>query len=211
MIINNIVLASQSPHRRQLLASTGLSFTTAVAGVDEGAINAASPAALAEKRAAAKALAGAAGQPGSLVIGCDQVLEHAGKSFGKAANAAAAKARLREFSGHTHFLWSAFVLASAPSAAAPPEILHSETVKSSMPMRTLSEAELEAYIATGEWQGCAGCYRFENRGVHLFHPTSAEASAVIGLPLTPLLAALRQLGVHPLLNPCGPWQIELPR
>jgi septum formation protein len=76
-------------------------------------------------------------------------------------------------------------------------------------MRPLTPAELDAYIATGEWRGSVGCYQFENRGAHLFESVNADHSAIVGLPLQLLLRELRRLGINALVQPHGPWTLSL--
>ena len=205
--IKKIVLASQSPFRRQLLASTGLAFDVVVAPIDEAAIKAPEPRQLAEARAAAKGLAVAAQLPECLVIGADQVLSLDGYSYDKAPDLATAKRHLESLNGKSHTLHSAIVLAYA-DASQPARLLRRFTVDVAMTMRRLSPAEIDGYLATGEWQGSVGCYQFENRGVQLFEQVASEHSSIIGLPLQELMRQLRELGVAPLLQAAPPWHLH---
>lgn len=202
--VQRLLLASSSSFRKKLLASTGIEFSTLTSEVDEYKLVGATPAESCWLRAEAKALAVAALAPEALVIGCDQVLDLAGRSFDKAKSAEEAWLRLRELSGKTHHLINQIVLANHNQSNRVLEIL---TVAVPLTMRALSDHEITAYIATGEWQGCVGCYQFENRGIHLFENTPEDHSAIIGLPLQPLLKLLRRLGINPLLSPSGPWSI----
>ena len=166
---------------------------------------------MASLRSEAKALATAALHPEALVIGADQVLGLDGRGFDKVHSAAAARQRLALLSGRTHHLHSGLALALGPAAGRPARLLASRVVDTAMPMRRLTDAELDAYVATGEWQGSVGCYQFENRGVHLFQGIECgEHSAIVGLPLTVLLSELRALGVDTLVNPTGPWELVEP-
>jgi septum formation protein len=61
-----------------------------------------------------------------------------------------------------------------------------------MPMRPLSDDDINEYVATGEWQGCVGCYRIEGQGKNLFTSITADESAIIGLPLGELRSAIAQ-------------------
>lgn len=202
--VQRLLLASSSPFRKKLLVSTGIEFSTLTSEVDEYKLVGADPAETCGLRAAAKALAVAALAPDALVIGCDQILELAGRSFDKAKSAGEAAARLQEFSGKTHRLINQIVIANHNHSD---RVIAALTITVPMTMRSLTPEEIEAYVATGEWQGCVGCYQFENRGIHLFEQTPEDHSAIVGLPLQPLLKELRRLGINPLLQPKGPWTI----
>jgi septum formation protein len=206
LVFQSVVLASSSPFRKKLLAATGLSFVVQTADVDEYALTGATPSKTCRKRARAKALAVAEKAPQSLVIGCDQILALDGRSFDKARDPVEAADRLRFFAGRTHHLINQIVLTHHNQETGQIRELLAIEVAVPMSMRSLTDAEIKAYVATGEWQGCVGCYQFENRGVNLFEHTTEDHSAIVGLPLQPLLAALRRLGVNPLTNPTGPWQ-----
>ena len=193
MANESLILATASVWRRQLLESTGLRFSARPAGIDEEAIRADTPAGLALARAEAKAMGVAGRHPGALVIGADQVLSFAGQTQGKPRDRQQAGDRLRSFAGRTHVLHSAYALATGG------KVRRRNCVDVTMTMRPLTDADIGAYLDTGEWQGCVGCYQYENRGIHLFPPDHmADQSAVVGLPLLPLLADLRELGVDAL-------------
>ncbi len=188
-----LILASGSPYRQALLRSAGVPFTVVVAPIDEAAVTAKTPVALAAARAKAKAEAVAALHPNAWVIGADQVLSHQGVAFDKVSDAASAKARLKLLSGSTHYLHSAVHVTFGEKRA------KAFVIDVAMPMRALSKKAIDAYVATGEWQGSVGCYQFEHRGVLLFDDVEADHSAIIGLPLQPLFKRLRAAGFDPLL------------
>jgi septum formation protein len=192
----NLILASTSSFRRELLRSTGLSFECVGPKVDEKQILGAKPGETARLRARCKALDVAQREPQALVIGCDQVLGLGDRLFDKAATASEARDRLREFSGKTHILHSAVCLAAGAEAGNEPLVIEEFITPVAMRMRPLSEQEIDAYVQTGEWQGCVGCYRFEEKGVHLFDEVGGDSSSIIGLPLLPLLGALRRQGMR---------------
>ncbi len=191
-----LILASKSPYRQALLKSTGLTFKADVAPIDEHTIKSSDPFELAKLRAEAKALAALALYPKGLVIGCDQVAALGNSPFDKAKTLGEAKHRLKELSGKTHHLYSAWSLAELVNGH--PKITHSEVEVIPMPMRSLTEGEIDKYLELGEWQGCVGCYQFENAGINLFDGVKSDSSAIMGLPLQPLLKALRQLNINPL-------------
>lgn len=186
----SIVLGSTSPFRRKLLEESGLTFSVAASTADEKTIVDLPPRILARRRAEFKGLDVAQQvPPGSLVIGADQVLSLDGYAFDKAHSAEEAFQRLRQFEGRTHFLHSAFCLIAVDADI---KIVYEEVVDVPMTMRRLSHEEILAYVATGEWEGCVGCYRIEGQGVQLFERIGGDHSAIIGLPLTQLYAAMRQ-------------------
>ncbi len=193
---HNLILASASPFRRSLLQSCGLDFVVETSQVDESQIKAPTPELLAMARARAKALDVAERNQGAVVIGCDQVLGMGDLSYDKAQSRDEALLRLGEFAGRSHFLYSAMVLARRKAGESEVQISHQIMVPVEMKMRELTAQEIESYLDTEEWQGCVGCYRFESVGVNLFESCGGDHSSIIGLPLLPLLAALRQLGIR---------------
>ena len=192
-----IVLASGSKFRKDLLASTGLTFEIITSEVAEYDIVGASPQEQASKRALAKAEAVAKSNPlsNSIIIGADQVLSFNGEMFDKAKSNDEACQRLTQFAGNTHFLHSAYTLIQTDASG---EITGdiSRVIDVKMKMRKLTPEEIDAYVATGEWQGCVGCYRHESIGVGLFEEVSGNSSDIIGLPLLPVLNDLRSFGVN---------------
>lgn len=207
--VRKIILASGSPYRRDLLAKAGVAFEVQTAPVDERSIQSADPIELSIKRSVLKATAVAMQNPDSLVIGADQVLGFRGRSFDKVDTAAAARDVLEELSGQTHILSSAYCLIFKGQAENVPRILEAKSVDATMHMRDLSEGEIAAYIATGEWQGSVGCYKLEGAGIQLFRGAIPDAFTVIGLPLTELFASFRGLGLNPLENKDGPWTLRV--
>ena len=201
-IAKRLVLASTSPFRAQILKSAGMEFDAIGPDVDEKAILAANPGAMAVARAEAKAVDISKKNLDSVVIGADQVLSLGDRTFTKAQDINEARRRLLELSGQTHTLHSAFALAMNG------KILVSKVVDVSMAMRKLANGEIDRYLATGEWRGAVGCYQAENHGIHLFESIGGDTTAVIGLPLPQLLTALRSIGVNPLESPQGPWRVH---
>ena len=199
--IRRIVLASGSVWRRKLLESTGISFVVETSAVDESSVSGFDAGQVALGRAELKARATC--KSGDLVIGADQTLSCEGVQLRKAQTPEQARAQLARLSGKTHWLHSAVVLVwGAPQG---PKIVGGFCVDIAMAMRELSPAELDALAAGDDWKGSVGSYKIEGQGVHLFTRVGGDSSAVIGLPLPELLAALRAVGVNPLLNPSGPW------
>jgi septum formation protein len=193
----SLVLASKSAVRAALLKGAGLTFKTASPGVDEDAVKAAHPHAAPREIAALladkKALAIAAyGRTDALVIGADQTLEYEGRLFDKADSIEAARARLFLLRGRTHNLHSAVTLAHKG------EVLWRETVTASLTMRDFSDPWLDHYLSRNpDVLSSVGCYQLEGEGVQLFSRIDGDYFAILGLPLTGLLEALRRAGAIP--------------
>ena len=206
MKINHLVLASTSSYRRALLNQVGLTHRARAPCVDEESIGAETPEALAIARSNAKGLSLAFEGETFIAIAADQVLDFHGQAYGKADDRNEARDRLRLFAGNCHVLRSAYSLVLYSASRI--QILKTRVESAKMSMRPLSEAEIEAYLDTGEWEGCAGCYQYENRGMNLFGAIEGDISTIIGLPLPALLEDLREFGIHVLVNPEGPWELE---
>lgn len=189
-----LILASGSASRRALLQAAGLVFVVQPAHIDEAAVRNQARATGAGAEQAALRLADlkaseiARGDPEALVIGADQILVCEGEWFDKPADVATAAAQLRALRGRTHSLATAVTCHQGAR-----RIWHSMAIPH-LTMRWFSEQFLESYL---ELEGSAvtstvGAYRLEGPGVHLFQAVSGEHSAVLGLPLLPLLSFLRE-------------------
>jgi septum formation protein len=194
-----LVLASASPARRAVLAGAGLRFEALPAAVDEAEIKAAAqaegipPADAALMLADAKAERIARRDPEALVIGCDQLLVCEGTWFDKPADLVAARAQLQALRGRTHELVTAVVCHRHGGR------VWQHVAVPRMTMREFSDAFLDAYLAAeGEvLTQSVGAYRLEGPGAQLFARIQGDQPAILGLPLLPLLAFLRQHGVLP--------------
>jgi septum formation protein len=189
-----LILASTSPIRRQMLAGAGVDVEPISPDVDETPLKALSddPVAVAAYLAKAKAVSVAA-DPGDWVIGSDSVVSVGGRLFSKPADRRAAGDHLRSFSGKPMRLTSAAALARGNRV----EWSHVETAK--LQVRELSDSFIESYLAA-EWPEvgyCVGVFRMEGRGVQLFDRIDGDYFTILGMPLIPLLAALRDRGVIP--------------
>jgi septum formation protein len=191
-----LLLASQSAARRRMLEAAGVAFETVSAALDEEAAKAGLAAAgfeardMAEMLAEMKAKSVQAGD--ALVIGADQVLElDDGTMLSKPGSRDEALAQLRALSGQTHYLHSAAVLVERG------ERVWGETESVAMDVRPLGEAFLQAYL-DAEYEAVrhsVGGYRIEGLGAQLFEEVEGSHFAVLGLPLLPLLAYLRERGL----------------
>ena len=191
-----LVLASQSASRRAMLTDAGVPFTARPADVDErtleDALIDAEPRAVALALARAKALAVAEGGA-DWVLGSDSLVSVAGRRFNKPRSLEEAAAHLRFFSGKVMELHSAAALARGAQV----DWDHADVAR--LQVRELSDAFIEGYLAT-EWpavSGCVGVFRIEALGVQLFDSIDGNHFTVLGMPLLPVLGALRQRGVLP--------------
>lgn len=187
-----IVLASASASRQAMLRSAGVEFAVAPAAIAERAIEAdmpdSPPEEIAQALAAAKAATVSVQHPGVWVLGSDSLVEVGGRRFDKPASRGEAADHLRRFSGRVMTLHSAAALAKDG------RIHWVEGDFARLAVRELSDAFIAAYLDV-EWPavaGCVGVFRIEGPGVHLFDRVTGDQFTVLGMPLLPVLGALRE-------------------
>lgn len=191
-----IILASGSPYRRKLLESAGIEFTVLKPELDERAVEAplagtgVTPAEVAQILAEAKATAVSEARPDALVIGSDQTLSLGDELFHKPADMEAARRHLLKLSGRTHHLNSAVALARGG------EIVWHHVSVARMTMRELDPGFIGRHLADVGTAALTsvGAYQVEGRGIQLFDEIDGDYFTIVGLPLLPLLAALREFG-----------------
>jgi septum formation protein len=191
-----LVLASKSAARQALLKAASLPFEAIAADIDERAVEAplrakaAAATAIAAHLARAKALAISAYAESRLVIGADQVLALGDEIFAKPESREAARAQLAKLSGRTHALQSAVCVARDGA------VLFEAISTANMTCRVLSPDFIDSYIAAAvdAVLTSVGAYQVEGLGVHLFDKIDGDQATILGLPLLPLLAFLREEG-----------------
>ncbi|TMH32111.1 MAG: septum formation inhibitor Maf [Betaproteobacteria bacterium] len=189
-----LVLGSTSRYRRELLERLRLPFDVCAPDVDETPLPGEAPAALAVRLALAKARDVAAKFPGAVVIGADQVADHAGQSVGKPGNHERAAAQLRAMSGHSVVFQTAVAVVRADTGYA-----GSAVVPVTVRFRRLGEAEIERYLRIEQPYDCAGSAKSETLGIALLDSIdSTDPTALVGLPLIKTCALLREAGLDPL-------------
>ncbi len=194
MTAPRLILASGSAIRRRLLANAGFTFEVLPADIEEPLLEDLPPAELAAALALAKARHVSASHPGAVVVGSDQVLVMPdGTVAGKPWDRAAARDQLRALAGRTQTLISAAAIVGD----------HGEDVVASvvkLTMRPLKAAQLEEVLDWNEWEGNAGSFAYELRGVHLFDDVDGDMFTIQGLPLLALIPVLGARGVGPLAS-----------
>lgn len=189
----DLVLASTSIYRRELLARLGAPFRQQSPQTDETALPGEAPEHLAVRLAAAKARAVAAGNPNALVIGSDQVADCGGQVLGKPGDLDRARQQLRASSGHRVVFHTAVCLIDTRTETAR-EFAAVDTT--TVVFRSLSDEEIETYLARELPFDCAGSFKSEGLGIALFERIeSQDPSALIGLPMILLCGLLREAGV----------------
>jgi septum formation protein len=184
-----LILASGSPARRDLLAEAGYSFDVLPANIDEpteaerGDVRG-----YVHRVAWLKAAAVAPRVPEGVVLAADTVGWLQGGVIGKPADEADARRILRALDGTTHELWTGVVLWRRPDDL---QVCWQEC--SRVEFRALSDAELDAYLATRQWEGCSGAYAIQEGEDPYVRVVEGSLSNVIGLPMETLARTLQAL------------------
>jgi septum formation protein len=189
-----VVLASASPRRRELLARAGVPFEVVPSHVDERPRAGEAPEALALRLACEKAVDVARRFPASprrLVLGADTIVVLGDLVLGKPKDAADAVEMLRRLAGRTHRVLTAIAVVETDRLEP-----RGRCVESTVVMRKASDAELRAYVATGEPLDKAGAYAAQGEGRRFVERIEGSETNVIGLPIEEALALLRSQGTR---------------
>jgi septum formation protein len=192
-----LILASASPRRRELLGRLGLPFEVWPSGVDEVLAPGVPAPALATALARAKArdiadrLRATAGAP-ALVLGADTLVVLEGRPLGKPASRDEARTTLRALRGRRHEVVTGVALVETPGGRET-----AEAVTSRVLMRSYGDAEIDAYVATGEPDDKAGAYAVQGAGEQLIARVEGCYTNVVGLPLGTTARLLRAFGLAP--------------
>jgi septum formation protein len=192
-----LVLASASPARRRSLAAAGIDPEVVLSGVDESTVDAARPDTLCAVLARLKAQAVAerlrarsASPDGVLVLGCDSVLAFGGEALGKPVDAAEAVARWRRMRGHEGVLYTGHALVKLASGRTAEAVADTRVY-----FADVSDAEIDAYVATGEPLGVAGAFTIDGFGSPFVERIDGDPGTVLGLSLPLLRRLLAELDV----------------
>lgn len=185
-----IVLASQSPARRQLLKAAGIPHRVQPSYFDESQIKSSDPVELVQELASAKAEVVAAQQREPvLVVGADSVLYLNGEILGKPPNALEAERRLRQMRGEVGELYTGHALIDTKQNR---RLTHYAVTR--VFFAKPSDEEIRAYVATGEPLNCAGCFAIDGRGSLFVERIEGCPGNVIGLSLPLLRRMMQELG-----------------
>lgn len=189
MTAPRIILASQSPRRRELLTLIGMPHEVRSADVDESIRPGEAPDAYVERLARAKASAVAAHEPGAVVIGADTtvVIDH--EILGKPESAEQARQMIRRLAGRTHTVHTAVAVARNGRVEAGVESVE-------VTFRALTDDQIAAYVATGEPMDKAGAYGIQGYGAVIVEAIRGDYFAVMGLALGRMVTLLGRLGVR---------------
>lgn len=186
----DVVLASASPRRRELLTLVGIPHVVRPADIDETPLPDEAPAALVTRLAREKALRVAAtGTPHTLVVAADTTVVLDGDILNKPESVADAERTLARLSGRTHTV--ATGIACALNGR-----LVSDVEQVAVTFRRLDVEEIHAYVATGEPMDKAGSYGIQGFGATIVQRIDGDYFAVMGLSLVRMLELMRELGVH---------------
>ena len=185
-----LVLASSSPYRRELLDRLGLNYITVSPAIDETILSGESPDALVERLAEQKARAVAETNDG-LIIGSDQVATVDNDILGKPGGHTQAVAQLTRLSGRKITFHTGLCLLDTANHE-----LQVDVVPFTVHFRALTQDQIERYLQREQPYNCAGSFKSEGLGITLFDKMSGEdPTALIGLPLIRLTAMLAKAGI----------------
>jgi septum formation protein len=184
-----VILASQSPRRRELLALIGITHEVRPADIDETYFPGEKPAAHAERLARGKCAVIVEREPDALVIGSDTIVVVDGDVLGKPADAADAARMLRRLSGRSHVVVTAVAVSWRGET-------RSAVEEANVTFHSLSDGDIAAYIATREPMDKAGAYGIQGYGATIVERVDGDYFAVMGLPLQLLVRVLRELGIR---------------
>ena len=188
MTVPRVVLASQSPRRRELLTLVGIAHEVRPADIDEAYLAGEQPHAHAERLAREKVAAVSRDDPTALVIGSDTIVVVDGIVLGKPTDAAHAAAMLARLSGRSHIVITAIAVEWRG-------VIRSAVEEVDVTFHPLTSSEIDAYIATREPMDKAGAYGIQGYGATIVKRVDGDYFAVMGLPLQRLVRLMAELGV----------------
>jgi MAF protein len=195
-----ILLASASPRRRELIRLLGLPIETASADIDETPLDGEHAADMAirlshEKASVAARLCRIPNSEFHIIVASDTVVSLDGQPLGKPRDADDARSMLMRLRHRMHQVYTAITLIDTRTHASITDLACSD-----VPMRDYGDAEIEAYIASGDPFDKAGAYAIQHAGFHPVDRLRACFANVMGLPLCHVVRSLRQLGIEPITN-----------
>ena len=188
----NLILASNSPRRRELVSLFGWPFTVIPADIDESRLADESPVEYVRRLACEKAQAIAARETG-LVVAADTIVADGDELLGKPMDEDDARRMLVQLRGRMHQVYTGIAMINTETGES-----FGDVCRTDVPMRLYSDEEIEKYIATLDPMDKAGAYAIQHPGFHPVEGLTGCFASVMGLPLCHLVIGFRKLGVHPL-------------
>ncbi|MDZ4785929.1 MAG: Maf family protein [bacterium] len=185
---NNLVLASSSPRRKELLTTCGLNFEVYPSGIDEEIVKANSPKELVEILSLQKAQDVFKKFPNSFVVGADTVVALDGEILGKPKDRDHAIRMLMSLQGRDHYVWGAFTILSK-------DIQYTESCQTKVFFEALTKSEIEKYVDTNEPMDKAGSYGAQGIGASFVNRIEGSYTNVVGLPLSQFISAAKKVGL----------------
>jgi len=189
-----VILASQSPRRRELLTLVGITHEVRPADIDEAYLPGEVPSEHAERLARCKCAALAEREPDALVIGSDTIVVVDGEVLGKPKDDGDAAHMLRRLSGRSHIVVTALAVTWRGE-------IRSAVEEVNVTFHSLSDDDIAAYIATREPMDKAGAYGIQGFGATIVERVDGDYFAVMGLPLQLVIRVLRELGIRYAFGP----------
>jgi septum formation protein len=186
--MQKIILASQSPRRKKILEQVGLDFDVVVSDFDEAKIKFKTPQEMVEKLSLEKVKIIAKKYPKAIIIGADTTVIFKNEIIGKPKSKADAFRILRLLSGNTHEIVTGFTVIKGNKSI-------TKHVISKVRFKKMTEAEIKAYIATGEPMDKAGGYGIQERGSLFIESIDGDYFNVVGLPIFAVAEALKEFGI----------------
>jgi MAF protein len=187
--MEKIILASNSPRRKDLFSLFDLPFEIIPADINEDVLPEESPKAYIARLARSKADVIASDHEG-LIIAADTVVVDGEQLLGKPLDEAEARQMLRQLRGRTHQVYTGIAIIRSSTRQTFEDICQTD-----VPMRDYSDDEIEAYIATGDPMDKAGAYAIQHAGFHPVEGLTGCYASVMGLPLCHLVVGLKQFGI----------------
>jgi len=192
----DLILASGSPRRQELLKSTGLCFLVAPSSIEENLVNGETPEEHVRRLAVAKAMDVARTVPGLWVLGADTIVVIDGRILGKPQDEEEARFMLATLAARTHEVFTAYALVHAGSRGKE----RVRCLRSEVRIRGLTAEEIGAYVSTGEPMDKAGAYAIQGVGSSIVERISGSYTNVVGLPLCEVMRDLKELGIFDFLG-----------
>ena len=187
----NIILASKSPMKKEVLEKLGLEIKVEESGFDEKADHLHNPEDAVKYLALEKARAVARKHPADAIIGTDTIIYHNGNIIGKPKDEQHARQLLKSYIGKPHAAYTGIAVIYQGKEFV-------DISKVTVHFRELTDKEIDVYIATGEPFGKAGAYAYQYRGAALIHKMDGDYYAALGMPIFTLVTLLRNAGINPL-------------